>query len=497
MNPALGAALATVVGALMGERLGAGDGHVTLGTAGVAVLAAIALPRSAARPAARPALVAVACALLASSCMQRALDGVERHGLVMHRSLTVSGTLVGDPDPQRFATSALLRVERVDGEALDDRVVRVRTSGDAAMLLAPLAAGDRVTVIGRIEPLHGYDQRYRWQHAVGTLRARDVIALADPSSALDRVANIARTIVFRGMRGLPATERALLAGFLLGDTRALPDDVDDAFRAAGMTHLLAVSGANLAFVIAIARPVLTRWGRTGQFAGGLALVALIGAMTRWEPSVLRAATMAGLSMWATYLGRPQLALRVLALATATLVVIDPFLVHSVGFVLSVGASLGIVAFGTFIHRRLVGPEWFREGIASTAAAQIVTAPVLLTVFGAVPLIALPANLAAGVVAGPLTTWGLGASVVGGCVPWAAPLLQIPTLWLTRSVLAIADGASRVPLAIDARLAWQLVAVGAAAGVMIVHRRRRVGRVAAVATEESSGAGAAGTNTTRR
>ena len=132
-----------------------------------------------------------------------------------------------------------------------------------------------------------------------------------------------------------------MAGFLLGDTRELPRDVEADFRAAGLTQLLAVSGANVAFVLALTRPLLRRLPLRAQLIAGLAVLVVFGTMTRWEPSVLRACAMAACSMAALYLGRPTAGVRVLALAVVALVLADPFLIHSIGFLLSCGASAGI------------------------------------------------------------------------------------------------------------------------------------------------------------
>ena len=89
---------------------------------------------------------------------------------------------------------------------------------------------------------------------------------------------------------------------MLGDTRAIPGELVDDFRASGLSHLLAVSGANVAFALAVAEPVLRRRSLATRFAGGLAVLAVFGTMTRWEPSVLRACVMAGLVMLARWLG---------------------------------------------------------------------------------------------------------------------------------------------------------------------------------------------------
>jgi competence protein ComEC len=289
-------------------------------------------------------------------------------------------------------------------------------------------------------------------------------------------ANALRATVLRGIASLPATERALLAGFLLGDTRDLPDGVLERFRAAGLSHLLAVSGANVAFVLSMLGPALRRLSRTPRLIATLVTLVLFGAMTRWEPSVLRACAMATCAVVAVHAGRPARAVRTLAIAATVLIAIDPFLVHSIAFLLSCTASLGIATLGPGLASRLRGPEWLRESLATTASAQIGVTPVLLPVFGSIPLIALPANVLAVPLAGPLTTWGLAAGGVGGLLASPAPgiarLLQLPTHVLADAVLGIADAAGRVPVALDLRATAALAAVGALIALARLPRRLR-------------------------
>jgi predicted membrane metal-binding protein len=101
--------------------------------------------------------------------------------------------------------------------------------------------------------------------------------------------------------------------------------------------------------------------------------------------------------------------------------------------------------------------------------------VLIPVFGAVPLVALPANLIAVPLAAPLTMWGLAAGVVGGLARPVSPaiprLFELPTVGLLHALIAVADVASRVPFAIDGRAAWGLVALGAL--LAAAHRARRL------------------------
>jgi competence protein ComEC len=168
-----------------------------------------------------------------------------------------------------------------------------------------------------------------------------------------------------------------------------------------------------------------------------------------------------------------------------LLLVDPFLLRSVGFQLSCGASAGIALLAVPFARRLRGPAWLRESLGTTAAAQVGVAPVLLPVFGSMPLVSLPANLLAVPLAGPLTTWGLTAGALAGVVHDVAPpiasLLQVPTRMLAEGVLGLAALASEVPIEVDAAGALALAALVTMVGVTVaaLRRRRRMLRERAV------------------
>ena len=418
-----------VVGILAGERAGPGGATAALvsGVVGVAIATIVTHPPT------RIVVALLAFALLGTAVMQRALHGLEVSPLsapiLARDDVVVRATLVDDPDGNRFSSSVLVRVDHVAHGGSDDRAggrrrLFVRASGDAGPRLQLLSAGEGVTLRGWLEPLTGFDTRWKWQHAAGTLHATELLDARRARAPLDRLANTARRAVLRGSDSLQPVDRALLAGFLLGDTRGVPDDVTEQFRASGLSHLVAVSGENVAFVLALCAPLLRRLGLFGRLVGGLGVLVLFGTMTRWEPSVLRAIAMTSIALLAGYLGRPTAGLRVLALAATALLVADPFLLHSVGFLLSCGASLGIAVLARPITARLRGPQWVREVLGVTAAAQIGVAPVLIPVFGSMPLVSLPANLVAVPLAAPLTMWGLASGVVGGVVHPFAPQVVV-------------------------------------------------------------------------
>jgi len=266
------------------------------------------------------------------------------------------------------------------------------------------------------------------------------------------------------------SERGLYLGFVVGDTRLVSLETAALFQRAGLTHLLAVSGANVAFVLAAAAPLLRRLRMRGRALGALAVIGFFATVTRFEPSVLRASAMAALAVLAQASGRPASGLRLLALATTGLVMLDPFLVWSIGFRLSVGASLGILALAAPIGRRCPGPRWLAEPLSVTAAAQIGVAPVAIPVFGGLPVAALPANLLVAPVVGPLMMWGIVAGTIAGALgERAAGVLHIPTHVAISWVRLVARGTDALPaVSIGAPAA----AAGAAAVLVAIALRWR-------------------------
>lgn len=462
--------VAIVAGALAGLRSGA-DGRAAVALAIGAGLAAL-LTAGRARPVAG-GLSVVALGALACVVATRAVDGLDHPPFaraVAEREVGVlRGAVVGDPRVTPWRVAVVVRADSWAGDRrapapAGTRSVLVVATRSEHSRVRSLVAGDRVAVRGRFGPLDGFDARLRWRHVVARLDDGALVDVEPGRAPILQVANRIRTLVERGGAGLPARERGVLAAFLLGDERAIPAATVDTFRAAGMSHLLVVSGANVAAVLALVGPITRRVPLAARLAIGAVVLAVFGAATRWEPSVLRAIAMALVVLVGAVLGRPVRGLRVLCVAASVLVLVDPLLVRSIGFLLSCSATAGIALLAHRLAPRLPGPIALREAVAVTVAAQIGVAPVLVTTFGSMPLVALPANLLAAPLVVPITAWGLGAGLVGGVAGGTvARVLQTPTALALRAVEGIAALAARHPGAIGGRGMLGLVAVGAALG----------------------------------
>ena len=270
---------------------------------------------------------------------------------------------------------------------------------------------------------------------------------------------------------LPAEQRALVPALTLGDTSQVSATMTDQFRATGLTHLMAVSGANLALLLAFV-VLVARWcgvrGRWLSLVSVVTVLVFVG-LCRAEPSVVRAAAMGVVALAAV--GREAGSgggLRLVSVAVIGLCFLDPWLSRSWGFALSVAACVGIVWWGRRWAESLGRwlPGWLAEAVAVPLAAQVATQPLVTALSGAVSVVGVPANALAGPFVGPATVMGFAAAGVAWLVPWLGGILARGAGWAAEPILLIAGYGSSLPGATirwpASALALVLVAFGSVA-----------------------------------
>jgi competence protein ComEC len=312
---------------------------------------------------------------------------------------------------------------------------------------ARVAVGDRLRVRGSVVAARWSDRLARQPPVV--LRHPVVEDWAQARAPPLRVSELVRVAArMRALDSLPPDRAGLLVGMALGDTSLLPADLERDFRAAGLTHLMAVSGANLAVVLAAGLwlAAVAGAGRRVLAVVGIALVVVLVIVTRWEPSVLRAGVMAGLVLLGVASGRGPGGRRALCLAVVVLLLADPGLAGAVGFQLSVAATAGVLWVGPVVARSLPGrlPERVRTAVGMTLGAQATAVPALALALGPVSLAGLPANLVGLPLAGGPMLLGVVAAATAPAAPWVATLacrLADPFLL---ALLAVARWAAGLP-----------------------------------------------------
>ncbi|EWM13015.1 DNA internalization-related competence protein ComEC/Rec2 [Kutzneria sp. 744] len=346
---------------------------------------------------------------------------------------------------------------------------------------ADLLPGQWLTVTGRAAPARTGDL------TVAVVQARGSPTEVTPAPPWQKVAATLRNGLRRATSVLPDEQAGLVPGLIVGDTANLSPRVSDEFKVAGMTHLLAVSGANLAIIAGTVLFAIRLLGMGPRIAGVGAGLAVIGfvILAGPEPSVLRAAVMGGLVLLALVLGRERSLLPALAWSVVVLVPIDPSLGLSAGFTLSVLATGALVLvaprWAVWLRGRGV-PPGVAEAVAAPLAAHLVTAPVIAGLSGEVSVVAVVANLAAEPVVAPATVIGVLATMVTPMNQWLGEMLARATSPEAWWLIHVARYTSSMPLA---TVRWPSGLLGAAllAAVMVVGwaalRSRRLRVVAMV------------------
>jgi len=327
--------------------------------------------------------------------------------------------------------------------------------------------GQRVVVSGSLAA--GQEQQL-------FLRVSDVHRAVPPAGVF-RLVDQLREGLRSGSTHLPPHARGLVPGVAIGDDRRLPEHIGAAMRTTSLTHVTAVSGAHVAVVIATVLVLLARtpaWLRATLASLVLAAMVLLVLPT---PSVLRAAGMGLLTLAALAAGRPRLAVPVLFFTVTTLLAYDPWLATSIGFALSVAATLGILLWAGPISE-LLGSSLLSRAVAVPLAAQAWCSPLLLTFEATLATYSVPANLLAVPALAPATILGLASALLSGFAPGAAALAASLASYFTGWIAAVAlffaglPGAKvpwpAGPLGVGALIALTL---GAAAGLRRVGRRR--------------------------
>lgn len=287
--------------------------------------------------------------------------------------------------------------------------------------------------------------------------------------------------------GMPAREAALARGFVLGEDEGIDSATEDDFQRAGLSHLLAVSGQNVALLALLAMPVLAAFGLPlrARLVWVLGLIAVYVPLAGAGPSIQRAGVMGALNVLALLAGRRTSRFYALAVAAIVTLAIDPHIAADVGWQLSFAALVGILLLAAplreSICRRIGDRGWRRaltEGAAMTVAATVATAPLIAFHFGEVSTTTLVANLLALPAVAPAMWLGMLAAAAAQVPGFPVEMLNAVNAPLLAYVAQVAEWCGRPSWAsLEVRLSGIGLAVSyAAIAVAVVAVRLR--RVAA-------------------
>lgn len=360
--------------------------------------------------------------------------------------LTLEGVVVAEPDVRDDRADIRLNVETVT------RIGQSVTSNGLVLVQAPprspVQVGDRIRATGLLVLPSASDtfsyRDYLARSGVLSIMpdANVEVVVAGEAGGLLRLllAVKAQAAAFIA-RSLPEPSASLLTGILLGESRGLSPQVSDAFSAVGASHIIAISGFNMAVLSGVVMGALERARLRRGWAAvvGLGVLALYTVLVGASATVIRAAIMSGMLVLGGLLRRKTYVPTSLAFVTLLLTLHNPTVLWDIGFQLSLFATLGLALFATpltkgfnrlwarlFPWRRVA---WLRgllgDALMVSLAAQVMTLPLIVVYFGHVSLLSLVVNLLVLPVQPALMIVGLLAVVIA-FVAW--PVAQLLFWW---------------------------------------------------------------------
>ena len=357
------------------------------------------------------------------------------------QSATITAEVVTDPSKTSTGNySFIARAVLVNNSSIHYKLrvpIRVMTSKQSVTTLLP---GQRFSAQGRIV-------------ASKEARVAALVVLKDDIEIQTRPSRWASALgaIRLGLRSLSGDGNAgaLIPGMVLGDTSKQSVEFKNSMRRSGLTHLVAVSGANFALVSAFVLWMMQFLFARMKFrlsATAISLIAFI-ALVRPSPSVLRAAAMAAVLLVAQGTKKGRDSLPALGFAMAAVVVVDPWQSRDAGFALSVLATAGLLLFAPVLIEKLSIhlPGKLAQALAPPIAATVFCSPIIVALSGYLAPMSVIANLLAAPFVAPITIVGFIAALFS---PFA-PLISTVLIWFIRfpagAIALIAHWASSFPV----------------------------------------------------
>ena len=430
-------------------------------------------------PAARTLLLAAA--LVSAGCWWGSgrLEEMDRSELTSRIGVSAlfQAVVIGPSRVGEFELRVPVRIRSFDRRALDEPAQLELPASERAPPQGAILQGVGRAVAPRPADDGGFDEsaylRRRGMHVV--LEAGSAQIIGHRGGLLGAVDRLRAALADRIAPGLAGERRALVQGVVLGADEGLDQGLRDRFRSSGLYHLLAVSGQNVAYVVAgvLVAAWLAGIPRFVALVCALFAIAAYVLVVGLQPSVVRAGVAGALACLAWLVARPRDRWYFLLVGAAVLLAWNPYALLDPGFQLSFAAVAAILVAVPRLERRLEGypvPRPLAIVLAISVACSLVTAPILWFHFGAIPLLSVVANALAAPVVAPILGLGLGAAALGIPLPGAALAVGWVNGWLVSYLAACARIVGGLPFAQTSSV---VVLAGIAGAVVLCLIARRL------------------------
>ncbi len=382
------------------------------------------------------------------------------------KEIEIIGTIISNKKEKEYYNSYKIKVYSINNNSKKYKNTNLLINMKKDI---ELEYGDLIKIKGEyVEPnksrnYKGFDYKeyLKSEKIYGTItNTKDInIMKKNNCSYFEKISNIVKNNIENNIRKILNTEEAeILIGILLGNTESINDETIQSFRDSSLYHILAVSGAHVAYLITAIAFILNKIKVDTKKGKIITIIILIFFMflTGFTPSVSRACFMAIIMLVAKIIGRKLDIINSISLSLLIILIINPFSIRNLGLILSYGGTIGIVIFQRQIKEKLEkifikkqskfvkAKKQCIEIISVTLSAQIIIAPIIMLEFNTISLTFVLSNLLAGYIMGPITILGFIFSSISFLSINIAKILKFPLEILIKALLILSKFSSKLP-----------------------------------------------------
>ena len=373
--------------------------------------------------------------------------------------VNVKGIIISEPQDKDYKYTYTIKVEEINNQdKYKDTKLILNINKNKLKDIVP-KFGDEIELTGEFERPNSarnykgfdYKQYLKSKGIYGTVDLENYKIVAENRvDKFSELINLVQTNMKKNINAiLNKEEAALCIGILVGDREAISEETEDNFKKSNLTHMLAVSGSHITYIITALAVLLGRTDKKLTKIITIVILLFFMALTGFTSSVIRACIMGILVLIASMLHRKSDTINNLGLSSLIILLFNPYAIIDVGFLLSYGGTIGIVLLGDRITNGLYKGEnkiikYIIISFSITLSANLIIIPIMAYNFSTVSFTFWISNILAAPVMEIVTILGFIVYFISIVFPILAEFLGIFLGFLLDILLKIAEISSLIP-----------------------------------------------------
>ena len=294
--------------------------------------------------------------------------------------VSIKAIIISEPVDKDYKKTYTIKVEEINGDKKYKNTKLLLDIKKSELKEEP-EFGDEIEIIGELKKPNGarnykgfdYKQYLKSKKIYATVSSENYkIISKNKIDIISKVINSVQNNMKSNINKiLNEEEAALCIGILVGDREAISEQTEDNFKKSNLTHMLAVSGSHITYIINALAMLLGKTSKRTSKIFTIIILIFFMALTGFTFSVIRACIMGILVLLASLMYRKPDTINNLGISSFIILLFNPYAISDAGFLLSYGGTIGIVLLGDKIENAIYKEENKNKNIINKIIKYII------------------------------------------------------------------------------------------------------------------------------